>query len=202
MHFVSQLHDLLLDVQSRQASAKGVILQRDWRPEQRHDAVTGELVDRAAVASSNRCRAAEDVAHYLAQPLRSQGRGNRQGIHYVGEQHGHLLELRQLSRFRRRLAACVAEPGAVAQLIAARSAYRACWPHPPLPPLISGRNRSIIDRRRCLGSPLGHETHAGNTFGRHHPGDLLFTWITQQIDDNEPSALVNRAFYALVSTPV
>jgi hypothetical protein len=132
-----------LDVQGRQTGPKSVILQRDWRAEHRHDPVAGELVHRAAIAPSTRCRTAEDVRHHLAQALRPYRRSDRQGTNHVGEQHSHLLELRLLSRFWGRRPAAVAKPGAVAQFSAARSAHRACQPHLTLPPLINGADHPI-----------------------------------------------------------
>ena len=51
-----------------------MILQRDWRPEQRHDAVAGELVDRAAEALHHDDANIEKLGHHLAQSLGTHGR--------------------------------------------------------------------------------------------------------------------------------
>ena len=64
-----QLGVLGLNLQRRHACPKSVILQRNRGAEYRHDAVAGELVYRSAVALHHRCRAVEQVAHDLAQPL-------------------------------------------------------------------------------------------------------------------------------------
>ncbi len=52
---------LLLNPQRRQAGAKSVILQRDWRTEHRHDAVAGETADRAAVALNHHRRKVDQI---------------------------------------------------------------------------------------------------------------------------------------------
>ena len=52
---------LLLNAQGRQAGANSVVFQRDWRAEHRHDAVAGELTDRAAVALHHRRAAVQPV---------------------------------------------------------------------------------------------------------------------------------------------
>ena len=51
----------------RQTRAKSVVLQSDWRPEQSHDAVAGELVDGAAVPLHHRGGPVEHVGHDVAQ---------------------------------------------------------------------------------------------------------------------------------------
>ncbi len=87
---------LLLDIQRGQARAESVILQRDRRPEQRHDPIAGELIDRAAVAlHDDRC-AVHQLGHDLAQPLRTHRRRDPHRPHHIGEQHSDLLVLGML----------------------------------------------------------------------------------------------------------
>ena len=82
-----------LDVEGRAACPHGVVLECDGCAEHRHDAVAGELVDRAAVALHDRRRATEHLAHDLAQPLRPDGSGDVHRADHVGEQNGNLLVL-------------------------------------------------------------------------------------------------------------
>ena len=93
---------LILDRQRRQACAKSVILQRNWRPEHRHYAVAGELVHRAAESLYHRRRALDEFAHDLAQSLGTHRGGDIHRMHDVGEQHRHLLVLGRLGRNPRR----------------------------------------------------------------------------------------------------
>jgi hypothetical protein len=60
---------LLLDVQCSQPGTKGVIPQRSRCTEDRHDAIAGELVHRAAVALHHRRRTSGKLGHDLAQSL-------------------------------------------------------------------------------------------------------------------------------------
>ena len=82
---------LVLDVEGGPAGPKSVVLQRDRRAEHRHDAVAGELVDRAAIALTT-APSGRTPRTDLAQPLGSDGRREPSSAH-VGEQHGHLLVL-------------------------------------------------------------------------------------------------------------
>ena len=86
-----------------------VVLQRARRSEHRHDAVAGELVDRAAVTLHHLGAAVNQFGHDFAQPLRTHRRGDVHGMHHVGEQHRHLLVLRRCSGSLDRRAALVAE---------------------------------------------------------------------------------------------
>jgi 2-methylcitrate dehydratase len=74
------------------ACPQRVILQRHRRAEQRHDPVAGELVQRAAVAAHHRSGPVNQRGHDLAQPLRTNHRGDVHRVHHIGEQHrGTLL---------------------------------------------------------------------------------------------------------------
>jgi hypothetical protein len=84
----------LLDVQRRQTAANSVVLQRHRRAEHSHDAVAGELCNRAAVTLHNGGAAVGQVGHDLAQPLRPDGRGDVHRVDHVGEQNSDLLVLR------------------------------------------------------------------------------------------------------------
>jgi hypothetical protein len=110
VHLGGKALGLSLDAQGRQACADGVILQRYWRPEYRHQAVTGELVHRAAVAAHHGRAAADQLGHDLAQPLRAHRGGDIHRTHHVGEQHRHLFELGMAVRPGQRGAAGVAVP--------------------------------------------------------------------------------------------
>ena len=85
---------LLLNPQGRQTGTNRVVLQRRRCAEDRHDPVTGELVDRAAVALDHRRAAVDKVGHDLTEPFRTHRRSNIHRVHHVGEQHGYLLVLR------------------------------------------------------------------------------------------------------------
>ena len=56
-----------LYIQRRKAGAESVIFQRGRGAEDRHDAVTGELVDGAAIAMHDCGGAVQQVGHDLAQ---------------------------------------------------------------------------------------------------------------------------------------
>ncbi len=85
---------LLLDAQRRQAGTNSVVLQGHWRAEHRQDPVAGEFVDGAAVALHH-CRAAVyQLGHDLAQPLRTDRRGDVHRVDHVGEGNSDLLVLR------------------------------------------------------------------------------------------------------------
>jgi hypothetical protein len=82
-----------LDVDGGHAGTKCVIFQRDWCAEHGHDAVAGELTQRAAVALHHCSRTIQQVGHQFAQPLRALRRSDVHGTDCVGEQHRHLLVL-------------------------------------------------------------------------------------------------------------
>jgi hypothetical protein len=93
---------VLLNVQRRHTGPKSVILQRRRSPEHGHDPITGELIDRAAVALHHHRSGVDQLGHDLAQPLRTHRRGDVHRAHHIGEQHRHLLVLGQLVRQRSR----------------------------------------------------------------------------------------------------
>jgi hypothetical protein len=96
VHFGGQPLNFLLNARGCQTRPESMVLQRDRRPEHRHDAVAGELVHRAAAASHHRRGAAHELGHDLAQPLCAHRRGHVHRMHHVGEQHGYLLVLSRL----------------------------------------------------------------------------------------------------------
>src|SRR6202007_2911896 len=72
----SHLPSNLLNLQSREARTKCMALQRDWRAEERHNPVTGELVHGAAIALHHSHRLTDQLGHHLTQPLRTKRRGD------------------------------------------------------------------------------------------------------------------------------
>jgi hypothetical protein len=78
-------HPVALYLQGSKARAGRMVLQRDGRPEQRHDPVAGEFVDRAAEASYDGAASGEQVGHDLAQPLGIEGRRQVHRPDDVGE---------------------------------------------------------------------------------------------------------------------
>ena len=94
----SQLLRLHLKVQCGQTGPKGMVLQRDRGSEHRHDAVAGELVDRARVPLHHGGCVLHQLRHDLAQSLGAHRRGDVHRMHHVGEQHRHLLVLRRSLR--------------------------------------------------------------------------------------------------------
>ena len=121
-----QLRGLVLNAQRGEAGANRMILQGDWRSEHRHDPITGELVDRPAVALHDRRRSADQVRHDLAQPLRTHRRRDVHRVHHVGEQHSRLLVLGRPRFAGNRRAARVTEPCILQWLGAARPAHGGC----------------------------------------------------------------------------
>jgi hypothetical protein len=85
---------LLLHPQCSEASTNGVVLQRHRRTEHRHDAVTGELVDHAAVPLHHRPAPVGEFCHDFPQPLRTHRRSNVHRMHHVGEENRDLLVFR------------------------------------------------------------------------------------------------------------
>jgi hypothetical protein len=64
------------------------------RAEHGHDAVTGELVHRPAIALHHRRAAVSELGHDLAQPLRTHRRRDVHRVDHVGEEDRDLLVLR------------------------------------------------------------------------------------------------------------
>jgi hypothetical protein len=69
------------------------VVQRELGTEDGHDAIAGELVQRAAVAVDDRCCPVEQPGHDLAQPLGTDSLRDVHRMDHVGEQDGHLLVL-------------------------------------------------------------------------------------------------------------
>ena len=93
-----------------------MVLQRDRRTEQRHDAIAGELVHRTAVALDHSSAPVEEIPHDLAQSLGIQDGGQIHRPHDVGEEDRHLFVLGRRVNHHDRGSAGVAEPGAGARL--------------------------------------------------------------------------------------
>jgi hypothetical protein len=85
--------ELVLEMERRVAGAPGVVLVGDRRPEQRHDAVARELVDRALEAVDALAEDREEAVHDPPPLLRVAALGELHRAHHVGEQHRHLLAL-------------------------------------------------------------------------------------------------------------
>jgi hypothetical protein len=84
---------LLGEMQRRVAGAPGVVLVRDGRAEERHDAVAGVLVDRALETMDAVGQDHEEAVHDAVPLL---GIDPRREVHralHVDEEHGHLLAL-------------------------------------------------------------------------------------------------------------
>jgi hypothetical protein len=60
-----QSRNFFLDVQRRQTRAKCVVLQGNWRSEDGHNPVAGELVHRTAIAMHHPARAVDKLGHDL-----------------------------------------------------------------------------------------------------------------------------------------
>ena len=71
----------------------GVVLMRDRRPEQRHEPIAEELVDRALIPVHLGQRDLEEAVDHQVELLRPQLRRQRAGADYVAEQDAHLLAL-------------------------------------------------------------------------------------------------------------
>ena len=70
-----------------------MILVRDRRAEERHDAVAGELVDEALEALDALGEDREEALHDAAPLLRVELLGELHRALHVGEEHRHLLAL-------------------------------------------------------------------------------------------------------------
>jgi hypothetical protein len=110
---------LVLNGQGRQTGPKSMVLQHGWGSEHRHDAVTGELVDRAAIVLHYGGRPIQQLGHDLAKALRPHSRRDLHRMHDVGEQHRHLLVLGRLGGARDRRSTLVAELSVLAKFHAA-----------------------------------------------------------------------------------
>jgi len=81
-HIDGKPRRLLLKAQGRQTGPNGMVLQRHWRAEHRHDPIARPLCDPAAVAPHHRRTAVGEVGHDLAPPLRSQRQiGHHRWLH-------------------------------------------------------------------------------------------------------------------------
>ena len=119
-----ELLRLHLKVHSGEAGPKGMVLQRNWGSEHRHDAVTGELVDCACVPLHHGSCVLDQLRHDLAQPLGTHRGGDVHRMHHVGEQHRHLLVLGRSLLATDGRTASVAEEGILQRFGATRGAHR------------------------------------------------------------------------------
>jgi hypothetical protein len=92
-HLGRQLGDTVDHRQRGAAGALGVILACDGRAEQRHDAVAGELVDRAVGVVDGVGEHLEEAVHQLAPGLRVELLCEVHRSLDIGEQHGDLFAL-------------------------------------------------------------------------------------------------------------
>jgi hypothetical protein len=81
------------DPQRGQHGVPGVVLMRDRRPEQRHEPIAEELVDRALIPVHLGQRHLEEPVDHPVELLRPQLGRQRARTDYVAEQHAHLLAL-------------------------------------------------------------------------------------------------------------
>jgi hypothetical protein len=95
------LLDPVSDRQRRPDRALGVVLVRDWRPEQSHHRVAAELLDRAAETLKLLAHLAVVARQQCLQVLGIKYLALRGGAHQVAEQCRHDLAL--VSRGRRLL---------------------------------------------------------------------------------------------------
>jgi hypothetical protein len=84
---------LVPQVERGEARPLGVVLVRDGRPEERHDAVARELVDEALEALDAARQDGEEALHDGAPGLGVELLGQLHRALHVGEQHGDLLAL-------------------------------------------------------------------------------------------------------------
>lgn len=113
---------LILNAQCGQTRPQRVVLQSGRGTEYRHDPVTGELVDRAAISLHHHRRAVDQLGHDLAQPLGTERRRDVHRMHHVGKQHRHLLVLGVGTGGGDGRATSVAEPGVFEGLGTTRAA--------------------------------------------------------------------------------
>src|SRR5207342_603577 len=82
---------ILLESERRIAGALRVVLVRDRSPEQRHDPVASELVDRALEAMNALGEDPEEPIHDLVPFFGIDLLGEVHGALHVGEEYRHLL---------------------------------------------------------------------------------------------------------------
>ncbi len=92
-HVLPERLQLLLHGQGGPQGAMRVVLVRQRRPEERHDTVAQELVDRALVLVDAVEDDLEGAIHDRVNVLGVQPLGHRGEARHVGEQHGDLLAL-------------------------------------------------------------------------------------------------------------
>ena len=126
LHFVGELNRFLLYLQRRDTGSNSVVLQRDRGSEQRHDAVTSELLNRTAISLSDGPAPVEELPHDLTQPLGPQGGGQIHGPMHVSEEHGYLFVLGLRVASHDRGSASVTKPGAGPRLGTAPPACIRC----------------------------------------------------------------------------
>ena len=91
--FIGVAPDLIAQMQGGPAGALRVVLVRDRRTEQRHDAVAGELVDEALEAFDTVGQDAKEALHDLRESFRIELLGQLHRALHVGEEDGDLLAL-------------------------------------------------------------------------------------------------------------
>jgi len=89
LHLGRVAGDLVAEVQRRIAGALCVVLVRDRRPEERHDAVARELVDEALEALDAFRQDAEEALHDLRPRFRVELLCKLHRALHVGEHHRH-----------------------------------------------------------------------------------------------------------------
>ena len=85
--------DRASDVERGQYRPARVVLVRDRRAEQRHEAVAQELIDGALVAMDLGQRAVEEAAQQRVHLVGAETLGERRRADDIAEEHGHRLAL-------------------------------------------------------------------------------------------------------------
>ena len=151
--------DLVTEMERRPARALGVVLVRDRRPEERHDAVAGVLVHRALEAVHALGQQLEEAVH---DPVPLFGIELLRQLHralHVGEEHRHLLAL----AFER--VACAEDLlGEVSRGVRARIGLPGRDEREPAPALTAE-----LDARRVLEA-AARTAERGAAHGAHEPG--------------------------------
>src|SRR5947199_7127302 len=146
-------------MERRPARALGVVLVRDRRPEERHDAVAGVLVYRALEAVHALGQQLEEA---VDDPVPLLGIELLRQLHralHVGEEHGHLLAL----AFER--AACTEDLlGEMSRGVRARIGLPGRGEREPAPALTAE-----LDARRILEA-AARAAERGAAHGAHEPG--------------------------------
>ena len=93
LHVRGEDRELFPEVHGGVAGAARVVLVGDRRPEERHDAVAGELVDRALEAVDAAAQDRHEVGHEPSPGLGADALGEVHRADRVGEEHGDLLAL-------------------------------------------------------------------------------------------------------------